>query len=256
MHEEWVGLVARKLAHTQCESVVLQQAAEKLGLNRDEGFSAIAGEYLLAIHFLARGGDHEVVRAVEDIGRAGRSRENFVKLVDYLRPSWVDAAAARRALPPAGGHSGFSVVLNLPEVPLVEDYLRAATGFRQADFAFDVASIVASENAAEELVQSMREMVGHLAGRMDWAQLSKNLPLPVERKYILIVSIVDLPRTSVVIEAIRKLHADLPEVVVLLLTKVNQRVDVPDVVQLRVTEKNIFDAKLFRTELDDVANAV
>lgn len=256
LHEEWVNAVADNLTRLNCENVVLQRAASKLAGEAGE-FPAIAGTHLLAIRLLTAFGDLRVSKAVSTIGAArGRRGDDFQSLVALLLPSWVDVSAARRVIPPEGT-GRYSVVLNVPDPELAEDYLAAATGFSPAEFAFGAANTVVGEDPAAELLQSMRDAVSYLVAKTDWNELSKYLPLGDERKFILIVSMEHLPRTSVVIEAIQKLHADLPEVVVLLHTRVDRTIDMPEVVNLdRLTGRAIFKAKEFRTALYDVAEAV
>jgi hypothetical protein len=260
LFDEWVRLVAMKLSSTGCDRAVMQAAAKILGLADATGVAVVAGEYLLATSFLAGRGSLEVARAVEEIGRAAQDERNFGKMVHLLMPSWVDAAVVRRALPRPGGFGRFNVVLNLPgeDEELAMDHLRAANLFRVVDgFEIGSATIMPAENAVEELLQGMRDEISKLAKRKNWTQFSQELPLHGNWRFVLVIALSNFPRVSVVLEAVRRLRDDLPEVGILLLTDAGRAVNSPDVVEIgRITLEEISRARDFQARLQAVAEAV
>ncbi|MFD5095101.1 TIR domain-containing protein [Amycolatopsis thailandensis] len=258
MVREWVKLVGVSLSGTRCDRAALQGAAAIL--RPAVKVPVVATEYLLATLFLAARGSRQVANAIEQISRAARDRQSFGMMLKYLMPSWVDTEVARRTVPGPAELGSFNGVLILPDEDeeLAKDHLMVATQFRTTrdSVLFGSATINTGENAVEELLQRMRNEVAELAGRANWTQFSREIPLSGDRRFILVLALAQL-RVSVVIEAARRLRADLPGVGILLLAETGREVKAQDVEEIgRISQAEISNARDFRRDLKRLAQAV
>ncbi|WP_329333208.1 toll/interleukin-1 receptor domain-containing protein [Streptomyces sp. NBC_00663] len=157
----WIEDVAR-LLNTIHDQRALTATGRALGI-REEDLPQIAafagGAEFLAHHMLAAATVAGLRDAVHEIARS-MSGSPLTDLIALLTPTWIDAAAARRLLPPKGLASKRLVALNARETETAGQYVDRAMCRRIKFYRYQTAGgIPVGEDALDDFVTQCVEAV-------------------------------------------------------------------------------------------------
>jgi hypothetical protein len=218
----WLRRVTRAL-HTvpQSERDVLKRAARFLGVpedmpvewGREEACRLLAAQFLGA-GLRGRRLEHALWAVAESLDSGP-----FRKLRTDALPSWVDAEAARRVLPPRRGVDPhrMTVFLDLNDLILAGDYLARAMCRAVPDYDYVALEVPStSEFPADEVLDGCRSAVRRMLCLDDDEVLSPTAERPEDKIHYLLVHPGEAPGSAVA-SALVALHGECPWLVVVAL---------------------------------------
>ncbi|WP_405729628.1 toll/interleukin-1 receptor domain-containing protein [Streptomyces sp. NBC_00028] len=214
----WIEDVARRL-NTVDEPRALIATGRALGIREEDllqlGAFAGGGE-LLAHHMLATATLEGLRAAVHEIARS-MTDSTLTRLIPLITPTWIDAAVARRLIPPKGLVSKHLVALNARETLTAGQYVDRAMCRRTESYQYRTAGgIPMGEDALDDFMRQCEEAVRQMVN----ARPKKDPRAFRPRKDYLHCLILDVHevRPRLIERIVARLHELFPWLLIVLLT--------------------------------------